>query len=187
MKKWVIIIVIVGLFGWATYDFILGNMEEKQLETQIENQELSNANAEVGLKKGQMAPDFELETIEGEKVKLSDYKGEKVLVNFWATWCPPCRAEMPDMQQFHEDYDDAVILAVNLAETELSPTNVEEFLDEYGVTFDVLSDTDSRVATIYNASVLPTSYLINTKGEIHNIAQGALNYDQMVQAFDEME
>lgn len=183
MKKWMIIIVIIGLFGWATYDFIIGSASENAPETEVANE----ATGDVGLKKGQMAPDFELETIDGEKVKLSDFKGEKILLNFWATWCPPCRAEMPDMQQFHEEYDDAVILAVNLAETELSEQNVEDFLDEFGVTFSVLSDTDSRVATIYNATALPTSYLINTKGEIHNVAMGALNYDQMVQAFEEME
>src|SRR5699024_11784063 len=58
---------------------------------------------------------FKLQTIDGEQVKLSDYRGEKVILNFWATWCPPCRAEMPDMQKFHADHD-ATILAVNLTE-----------------------------------------------------------------------
>lgn len=186
MKKWIIIVVIAGLFAWATFDFIVGSTAEEVPNTQVDSENVTEDN-DVGLKKGQLAPDFELETLDGKVVKLSDFKGQKVLLNFWATWCPPCRAEMPDMQKFHEDYEDAVILAVNLAETELSQQNVEDFLDEYGVTFNVLSDSDSRVATIYNATALPTSYLINSKGEIHNIARGALNYDQMVQAFDEME
>src|SRR5690625_3090301 len=73
---------------------------------------------EVGLDAGQLAPDFELQTVNGETMQLSDLRGEKVLLNFWATWCPPCRAEMPDMQNYHEGYDDGVILAVNLLETE---------------------------------------------------------------------
>lgn len=90
------------------------------------------------------------------------------------------------MQKFHEEYD-ATILAVNLTETEASKENVQAFLDEYGVTFTVLTDEDSEIATLYNASALPTSYLINSKGEVHNIAIGALNYDMMVQAFEEME
>src|SRR5690625_5188421 len=106
MKKWIIILVIVGLVGWAVYDFA-ANQEAEEEEDPV-----------VGLEKGNLAPDFELETIEGETVKLSDYRGEKVMLNFWATWCPPCRAEMPDMQKFHENHDEGVILAVNLTETE---------------------------------------------------------------------
>lgn len=59
---------------------------------------------EEGLQKGAMAPDFTLETLTGEKVTLSDLKGKKVILNFWATWCPPCRAEMPHLQTYYEDY-----------------------------------------------------------------------------------
>lgn len=177
MKKWIIIVVIVAMFGWAVYDFVLDD-KPKNAEDETAG--------EVGLLKGNIAPDFELETVDGEVVRLSDFRGEKVLLNFWATWCPPCRAEMPDMQQFHEEQE-GVILAVNLLATEQSPRNVEEFLDEYGITFKVLSDKNSEIATLYNASALPTSYLINTKGEIHNIAIGALNYELMEQAFSEMD
>src|SRR5699024_4951200 len=143
-------------------------------------------NGNVGLKKGNKAPNFELETLDGETVSLEDYLGEKIILNFWATWCPPCRTEMPDMQKFHSETG-ATILAVNLIETEKSEDGVREFLEEYGVTFTVLADADTRVSTLYNASALPTSYLINTKGEVHNIAIGALTYEMMVQAFDEME
>ncbi|HLR71405.1 MAG TPA: redoxin domain-containing protein [Pseudogracilibacillus sp.] len=171
MKKWIIILVIAALFGWAIYDFVL----------------TEEATPEVGLEKGNLAPDFELETTEGDTVKLSDFRGEKVMLNFWATWCPPCRAEMPDMQKFHEEHDEGVILAVNLTETENSARNVEEFLDEYGITFRILEDEETTVANIYKASALPTSYLINSKGEIHDIAVGPLNYDLMVQQFDKMD
>lgn len=181
MKKWIIIVVIVGLLGWAIYDFAQSGSNDKATEANT-----GESNASVGLKKGQLAPDFELETLDGETVKLSDFRGEKVIVNFWATWCPPCRAEMPDMQKFHAEHG-ANILAVNLSSTEQSKKNVEKFLDEYGVTFTVLSDAEDKVSTLYNASALPTSYLINSKGEVHNIAIGALNYEMMVQAFDEMD
>lgn len=174
MKKWIIVVVIVGLFGWAIYDFV-GKEKPEELS------------AEVGIEQGDLAPDFELETLDGETVKLSDYRGQKVLLNFWASWCPPCRAEMPDMQKFHEEYEDAVILAVNLRETETSASNVENFLEEFNVTFTVLSDKNTVVANIYKAQALPTSYLINTEGKIHNIAIGPLNYDAMVKAFNEMD
>lgn len=202
MKKWIIAVVIVGLLGYAVYDFTASKSESTSdiQSAQVDPDETSesdeqksvNAGGKVGLNKGDMAPDFEIETIDGEVVQLSDYRGEKIILNFWATWCPPCRTEMPDMQKFHEETD-ATILAVNLTETEKGKDpedrveQVKGFLDEYGVTFTVLSDAGNSISTLYKASALPTSYLINTKGEVHNIAIGALTYEMMVQAFDEME
>jgi|SRR5690625_1349421 len=177
MKKWMIIVVLVGLLGWAVYDFVISDSS---------TQTNTNANdTAIGFKKGERAPDFELNTFDGETVKLSDFRGEKVIVNFWATWCPPCRAEMPDMQKFHEDYD-ATILAVNLTSTEQSKKTIDEFLEEYGITFTVLSDEDDVVSSLYKASALPTSYLIDTNGNIYNVAIGALNYEMMVEVFEEM-
>ncbi|MEI3606354.1 redoxin domain-containing protein [Pseudogracilibacillus sp. SE30717A] len=174
MRKWIIILIVVGLLGWAIYDFT---------SKQIAKEE----DPEVGIEKDNSAPDFELTTIDGETVKLSEFRGEKILLNFWASWCAPCRSEMPDMQKFHETYDDVVILAVNLTETETSKTNVTNFLDEYEITFPVLMDSETVVANIYNARALPTSYLINSDGRIHNIATGPLNYESMVQEFDKMD
>src|SRR5690625_3213867 len=123
MKKWILVVVVVGLLGWAVYDFVISDDEAAE-EAATEKDD------EVGIEVGDTAPNFTLETLDGEEVKLSDYRGQKVLLNFWATWCPPCRAEMPDMQKYHEEDDDAVILAVNLTETEKSSTGVDEFLDE---------------------------------------------------------
>lgn len=197
MKKWIIITVIIGLFGWAIYDFTIKNGEKQaeiveinddiNEETKEVESETTESRPQTGLEKGNIAPDFELETMDGETVKLSDFYGKKILLNFWATWCPPCRAEMPDMQKFHETYEDGVVLAVNLTETENSLKNINTFLDEYGITFTVLSDTDTVVSNIYKAQALPTSYLINSEGKIHNIAIGPLNYDLMVQEFDKMD
>src|SRR5699024_12445653 len=102
--------------------------------------------ANVGIEKGDMAPDFELETLDGGKVKLSDLSGEKVMINFWATWCPPCRAEMPDIQKFHEN-EEGTIVSVNLTDTENSDRTVEDFIDEYEITCDVLSNPDSTMGS----------------------------------------
>src|SRR5690625_1355613 len=169
MKRWIIAVIIVGLVGWAVYDFVL-----------------SGGSTKVGLKKGNIAPDLELELMDGEVVKLSDYKGEKVLLNFWATWCPPCRAEMPDMQKFHEESEDGVILAVNFGETKHQMEQVEEFLDEFDVTFDVLKDEENDVSSIYEVAALPTSYFIDEEGRIHDVVKGGINYDSIVKQFDSM-
>src|SRR5699024_4358880 len=140
LKKWIIIIAVAGLLGYAVYDFF-GNQTDESAEEE---------DAIVGIEKGDMAPDFEVETLDGGKVKLSDLRGEKVMINFWATWCPPCRAEMPDIQKFHEN-EEGTIVSVNLTDTENSVRNVEDFIDEYDITFDVLSDPDSSIGTRYEA------------------------------------
>src|SRR5699024_6220346 len=108
------------MFAWAVYDFVIKSDDDDQAAEDVQ----------VGLEKGKRAPDFELETLEGGTVKLSDYRGKRVMLNFWASWCGPCRAEMPDMQTFHEDTE-IVILAVNLTDTESSEKNIPNFVDEH--------------------------------------------------------
>ncbi len=184
MKKWILVVVVVGLLGWAVYDFVLSDSDTAE-ETTTEEK----AAEEVGIEVGDTAPNFTLETLEGEEVKLSDYRGQKVLLNFWATWCPPCRAEMPDMQKYHEEDagDEVVILGVNLTSQENSMTGIEDFLDEYDISFIILSDKTETTAHIYDAFSLPTSYLINKDGSIHDIAVGPLNYELMIEKLDEMD
>lgn len=190
MKRWIIIIVIVGMLGWTGWEFFSSNSEPEVSESELgasESVEGLEGNPEIaeGLEKGEMAPNFELEKMDGEKVKLSDYRGEKVMLNFWATWCPPCRAEVPDMQKLHENKD-VTILAVNLLGQESGIDPVEEFLEDYGVTFNVLLDEDLVVAEKYGIQPVPTTYMIDTEGVIQNMAFGALNYELMVQELDKM-
>lgn len=198
MKRAALIIIIVGMFGWAIYDFVKDDSPELAQETGEESEGVEEDNKpeqdepiemekdEVGLERGQLAPDFEITTLDGDVVNLSDFRGERVLLNFWASWCGPCRAEMPDMQKFHEDTD-VELLAVNLTETESNKDNITDFLDEFGITFTVLLDENSKVSTIYNIKPIPTTFLINSDGTIHNKAFGALNYDQMVQESKKMD
>src|SRR5690625_4831974 len=90
----------------------------------------------AGIEEGELAPDFVLETLEGEPVKLSDDHGKKVILNFWATWCGPCRQEMPAMQEFYDDYADEVeILAVNVTDSEKTIDDVQDFIDEFDFTY----------------------------------------------------
>lgn len=197
MKKWILIVVVVGMLGYAVFDFWNSNKESAdQFETVDEGQEMENENENesnagteeltIGLNVGNQAPDFELETLTGENVKLSDFRGKRVMINFWATWCPPCRAEMPDMEKFYHDKD-VVVLAVNLTDTESSIDGIEDFTEEYNLTFPILMDTNLDVATLYGIQPLPTSYLVDSNGIVSNMAFGALNYDLMVQEFEKME
>lgn len=182
MKKAIIIVVVLGMFGWAIYDFVI-----KSDDSDVADQEeTENDDVTVGLEKGNQAPDFELSTLEGDEVKLSDYRGERVMLNFWASWCGPCRSEMPDMQKLHEN-EDIKILAVNLSDTESSEKNVPKFVDDLGLTFTIPLDEESKVAGLYQIQPVPTSYMIDSNGIVHNKAMGALNYDQMLQQYEQMD
>lgn len=118
-----------------------------------------------GLRVGEEAPNFELKTLDGKKVKLSDYRGKKVILNFWATWCPPCKAEMPDIQKYYNEADDDVeILAVNID----PQYDVKKFVREANVTFPVLLDSDDEVNTLYRILTIPTTYFIDGEGIIRS-------------------
>lgn len=204
MKKLILIVVFVLMFGWAVYEFVgdadTATVEENDVdgsEIETSGEEGASVSSDIavngsagegeeGLDFGDMAPDVKLKTMDGEEVQLSDFRGERVMLNFWGTWCPPCRAEMPDMEKFHQNTD-IKIIAVNLIETETSLDDVHQFIDDYGLTFSVYTDEGNAAAEVYRVQPIPTSYLINSDGTIHNKALGALNYELMIQEFEKMK
>lgn len=185
MKKWIPLVLVIGMLSWAIYDFIDSN-NKNQTENVEKDVESEAEEAVIGLNVGDKAPDFQLETLAGDSVKLSDFHGKQVMINFWATWCPPCRAEMPDMVKFDQDKD-IVVLAVNLTDSETSLEDVENFADEYELTFPVLLDVNLDVATLYAIKPIPTTYMVDSNGLISYKAFGAMNYDLMVQEFEKMD
>lgn len=150
----------------------------------------------IGLKKGETPPDFTLTTLDGEDVTLSELRGKKVVLNFWATWCPPCKAEMPHMQNYYEQYakeDNVEILAVNLTSAERDVTEeakmdtVTTFKDSYELTFPILLDLNNDVGIDYQILTIPTTYFIDTNGYIQHTIQGPMNMDMLesyVEALD---
>lgn len=140
-----------------------------------------------GLKIGAKAPDFTLETLDGKEVNLSDYKGKKVLLNFWATWCPPCKEEMPDMEKYSKQMGkDVAILAVNI-----DPENdVKAFIKENGITFPILLDSQSAKNPVnekYKVLAIPTTYFIDSNGVIRNKVVKAMQYNDMEQSINSMK
>jgi len=186
LKRGIIIVIIVAMFGWAVYDFISRSNQTAGDGEDINSNYEVDESIPVGLEEGMRAPNFTLTTADGEEVKLSDFLGEKVLLNFWATWCPPCRAEMPDMQRFYEEKD-VVILGVNLTETRTESEDVYPFIEDFGITFPILLDEKSEVSFLYQIQPIPTNFLINRDGTIHNVAYGALNYGLMISEFEKMD
>jgi peroxiredoxin len=123
--------------------------------------------------KGFLAPDFELITLTGETIKLSDLRGQAVLINLWATWCPPCREEMPVLEKMYNEYKNQgfTVLGVNMTSEDDSKA-VLPFVEKYGLTFPILLDETRRVENAYQLKSLPTSYFINREGTIIEVVIG---------------
>ncbi len=122
------------------------------------------------LSPGMAAPDFELENLEGKSVKLSELKGKPVFLDFWATWCGPCRRALPHTQEFAKKYKDkAHILAINVRE---SKEKVQQFMEQNNYTFPVLLDTEGEVARAYQVSGIPQFVIIDAEGKIQLIKVG---------------
>ena len=124
------------------------------------------------------APDFTLQDLDGNTVRLSDLRGKVVFLNFWATWCPPCRAEMPDIEKVHRKYRDrdVVVLGIDLRE---SVSTVRAFIGEGGYTWTFLLDTTGKVGSMYQVRGIPASYFIDRKGVIRAVAIGAMTGQAM--------
>lgn len=149
---------------------------------------INNNGSEVqfGASKGDTAYDFYLEDMDGNFVSLSDFRGKKVFLNFWASWCPPCRVEMPHLQEFAEENEDVVVLGVNVTSSESSLDNVKGFVDEFGLTFPNLYGTDD-ITYLYYVESLPTSYFIDSNGVVNESVIGTVTKDILEARFALMD
>lgn len=133
-----------------------------------------------------VAPDFTVIDAEGNEVKLSDLRGMPVIVNFWASWCGPCKSEMPDFQEVYELYGDKIqLMMVNL--TDGSRETVEsagKHVEEQGYTFPVYYDTEMSAAIAYGVQSIPVTYFIDAEGTVVCRGMGALDKETLQQGID---
>ncbi len=182
MKKYSIVVLLLAMAGWA----IINNtvLKEKSAKAPAK----SKSDAPIGLEVSYAAPHFTLQQLDGSKVHLSDFKGKTVMLNFWATWCPPCRAEMPEMEQFYKDMkdQDVEIIAVNLTESESSIENVKTFKAEQGLSFPILLDEKGTAGSRYEIVSVPTTYFLDENGVIHFKHVGPMSYETMKDYMEKM-
>ena len=125
------------------------------------------------------APDFALTLFDGAPMRLSDYRDQVVLINFWASWCPPCRDEAPDLQALYEDFRSLgfTVLGVNMLES--SRRKALEFIDEFGIGYPNGEDIGEKVTNLYRVEAPPESFLIDRRGQVRRLFIGNIRYDDV--------
>ena len=136
------------------------------------------AGCDSGKTTGELAPDFTLDDLEGKSVTLSDFRGQPVFINFWATSCPPCREEMPDMEKVYQEYKDTglVIIGVDLGE---SVSTVQEFVEDNGYSWIFVIDKDGKATQDYRVTTIPKSVFVDKDGRIRYEHVGPMSQSAM--------
>lgn len=196
MKKgsfWVLALVLVVLIGGAYMLYSRLSVDARpdnlsaQTPTETESQmpQGSDAPAETEPSKVE-APDFTVENADGEEVKLSDYVGKPIVLNFWASWCSPCKSEMPEFNEAWEELDGEVqFLMVNMTDGSRETVDTaKEYVERQGFSFPVFFDTGSEAAMAYSAYSLPTTYFIDAEGYVVARAVGAIDRDTLQKGLD---
>jgi peroxiredoxin len=171
----VILIVLIGLVGCSSTMTPPPTPETVETTNPEPSSEPEKVSAiEVGPQVGKLTPDFKFTDAEGKSVSLSDLRGKSIMLNFWATWCGPCKIEMPLIQELAHDKEKAdkglVLLTVNGGE---SAETVRGFMKKYGFSFPVLLDIQKDIIRAYNVRAIPTTFFIGQDGIIREIKLGA--------------
>jgi thiol-disulfide isomerase/thioredoxin len=140
-----------------------------------------NTSALVGDVRGLPAPDFELTSLDGKVVKLSDFRGKAVLLNFWATWCSPCKIEMPWFVELQKKYGNDGLVVVGIAMDDTDAPKIAQFTSEMGVNYPVLLGTDKISEDYGNVQYLPTSFYIDREGKLIGKGTGLLGREEIEQ------
>lgn len=182
MRKFILIITMIVLVLFVVDQFILKDKGLISKTDENKYEVIKDAGTlPVGIKVENQAPNFQVKDLNGNQVSLADYRGKKILLNFWASWCPPCKAEMPHMEELYKELKDDgwVILALNMTNTEDSLENVTAFARDQKLTFPILLDEKGEVSSVFEILAYPTSYFIDSSGVIRNKVTGALDKEKM--------
>ncbi len=164
-----IVAVLVLLLGWYGYYRHLQSNSSPDITN-------PNVASSQGATKGKTAPEITLQDLQGQNIELSDYRGKVVILNFWASWCPPCKAEMPEINQAALQFaqgNEAVLLTVNLTDgSRETAAKARKYINDNNYSMTVLLDTGGKVANTYGITSIPTTIIIDKNGIIQNRFSG---------------
>ena len=175
MPRYTITAGLLLLFGAAVYFSLTGSM----VPSRPPSGEWQNG-------RDRKAPDFALPTLGGETFRLSDLRGKVVVVNFWATWCAPCREEIPDLVRLQEAYRGRGVAFVGVSVDEEGAAVVRPFAEQYGINYPVALDDGSVMQRYEGAAALPTTYFVTREGRVRRYMPGTLTYAEAVPVLDEL-
>ena len=132
------------------------------------------------------APDFALKLFDASEIRLRDYRGEVVLINFWASWCPPCRDEAPDLQALYEDYRLAGLTVIGINMLESSRQKALDFINEFGITYPNGEDIGEKLTNLYRVEAPPESFLIDRRGNVRRFFIGAIRFDDVSDSIESL-
>ncbi|TDL32565.1 TlpA family protein disulfide reductase [Jeotgalibacillus sp. S-D1] len=188
MKRWIqsgTWAFIMGGFGFYLILTSGGMIDEPGFERSVA---VSNVPVEAK-NTTEAAPDFSLQSLQGETVKLSDMRGKTVILNFWTSWCPPCHEEIPELEKFQADYikdhPDVVLLGINLTQEDHGEEKIKSFVKANQMTFPVLLDTEGNVARAYTILTIPSTYIVDSEGNIKQKILGPVTKEQLIEAVEQ--
>ena len=164
-------------FMWVTIG-LLGCEGKKEANPEKKKSEISSTQElKESPQEGFLAPGFSLQDLSGTQVSLSDFRGKVVLLNFWATWCAPCRREIPSLEALYQLRKDQEFEILAVSVDRISPSKVASFVTSYQMSFPVLLDQRGALGQRYWAKAIPSSFLLDKKGVIRWKVQGAIKWD----------
>jgi peroxiredoxin len=189
MKKlWrpLVLLLVVAVMGADVYLDSLRGRDQSAAVGAASPSETELSDLPVGLAEGQRAPDFSGTTLTGESIRLSDLRGQVVLVNIFASWCAPCRVEAPHLVEVHNNVagDDVAFIGLNLQER---PQEVEAFKSDFNIDFPLVLNEDGSLTEIYQPIGLPTSWFIDEQGVIRYVHAGPMTSDLLQRVIEDVQ
>ena len=173
MKKYIGLVIISVMIGLVIWQFV-NEQKPAKPEVQASQEEFEEEHRAI------LATDFTLPMLSGGNLTLSETRGKVTIINFWASWCGPCKMEAPHLQEVYEEYSDRVeIIAVNIMSKD-KREDASAFAKQYGFTFPVLLDETGDISTMYGAFAIPTTIFLNEKGEIIHEYAGPMEKQFMI-------
>jgi peroxiredoxin len=158
--QWIAVSVVLGVIGFGVGAALLLTPEITRIEP------------------GARAPDYQAENVvTGDSVSMRDYRGDVVLLNLWATWCPPCEQEMPSIERLHEELGPQGLKVIAISIDQLDSSDIRKWVEERGLTFTVLHDRSGRIQQVYQTTGMPESFVVDREGVIVQKTIGATEWD----------